>query len=242
MTVAPSDFVKRLLTFALLALLVSTLLATAASAQGRDEELLIDKAVTTLRSMKDDPAFAPMRELLQSAKGIIVVPDMVKAGFFIGGAGGAGVMMAHDVGANDWTDPAFINIGAASFGLQIGAEVSEIVLVILTPEALNALLTNKVSLGAEAGLALGTYGGERETATTSSAFEKDILSFSYSRGLFGGFSLEGSLLLADEESNEAYYGRRVGSREIIVDRALSHPGTTTLRDLLSEIAGDSSPL
>lgn len=233
---------KRLLTSVLLAFLVVTFFAAASSAQDRDEELLIDKAVTTLRSMQDDPAFAPMHELLKSAKGVIVVPDMVKAGFFIGGAGGAGVMMAHDVGANEWTDPAFVNIGAASFGLQVGAEVSEIVLVILTPEALNALLTNKVSLGAEAGLALGSYGGERETATTSPALKKDILSFSYSRGLFGGFSLEGSLLLADEESNEAYYGRRVGSREIIVDRALSHPGSSTLRDLLSEIAGGSGPL
>jgi SH3 domain-containing YSC84-like protein 1 len=233
---------KRLLISILLAFLVATLFATASSAQGRDEELLIDKAVTTLRSMQNDPSFAPMRELLKSAKGVIVVPDLVKAGFFIGGAGGAGVMMAHDVGANEWTDPAFVNIGAASFGLQIGAEVSEIVLVILTPEALNALLINKVSLGAEAGMALGSYGGERETATTSPALEKDILSFSYSRGLFGGFSLEGSLLLADEESNEAYYGRRVGSREIIVDRALSHPGSSTLRDLLSEIAGGSGPL
>lgn len=233
---------KRLLTSVSLALLVAALFTSAASAQGRDEALLIDKAVTTLRSMQDDPAFAPMRELLNSAAGVIVVPDLIKAGFFIGGAGGAGVMMAHDVEANEWTDPAFVNIGAASFGLQIGAEVSEIVLVILTPEALNALLTNKVSLGAEAGLALGTYGGERETATTSPALEKDILSFSYSRGLFGGFSLEGSLLLADEASNEAYYGQRVGSREIIVDRALSHPGSSTLRGLLSEIAGGSSPL
>ena len=233
---------KRLLISALFGLLLGALYATDSPAQSHDEELLIDKAVTTLRSMKDDPAFAQMRELLSAAKGIIVVPDMVKAGFFIGGAGGAGVMMAHDVGANDWTDPAFVNIGAASFGLQIGAEVSEIVLVILTPEALNALLTNKVALGAEAGLALGTFGGERETATTSPALEKDILSFSYSRGLFGGFSLEGSLLLADEASNEAYYGQRVGSREIIVDRALSHPGSSTLRDLLTEIAGGANPL
>jgi len=233
---------KCLLISALFGLLLGALCATDSSAQGHDEELLIDKAVTTLRTMKDDPAFAQMRELLSTAKGIIVVPDMVKAGFFVGGAGGAGVMMAHDVGANDWTDPAFVNIGAASFGLQIGAEVSEIVLVILTPEALNALLTNKVSLGAEAGLALGTFGGERETATTSPALEKDILSFSYSRGLFGGFSLEGSLLLADEASNEAYYGQRVGSREIIVDRALSHPGSSTLRELLTEIASGANPL
>ena len=233
---------KRLLISALFGLLFGALCAVDSAAQGGDEELLIDKAVTTLRSMKDDPAFAQMRELLGTAKGIIVVPDMVKAGFFIGGAGGAGVMMAHDVGANDWTDPAFVNIVAASFGLQIGAEGSEIVLVILTPEGLNALLTNKVSLGAEAGLALGIFGGERETATTSPALEKDILSFSYSRGLFGGFSLEGSLLLADEASNEAYYGQRVGSREIIVDRALSHPGSSTLRDLLTEISGSTNPL
>jgi lipid-binding SYLF domain-containing protein len=103
-------------------------------------------------------------------------------------------------------------------------------------------LTNKASLGAEAGLALGTYGGERKTATTSPALEKDIFSFSYSRELFGGCSLEGSLLLADEASNEAYYGQRVGSREITVDRALTHPGSSTLRSLLSEIASSASPL
>jgi lipid-binding SYLF domain-containing protein len=242
MTVKIGQTVRKFLIFALLAALAGGLLAPPGPAQARDEQLLIDKAVTTLESMRGDPAFAPMHELLATARGVIVVPDMVKAGFFIGGAGGAGVMMAHDVGANEWTDPAFINIGAASFGLQFGAEVSEIVLVILSPQALNALLTNKVSLGAEAGLALGIYGGEREAATTSPAMEMDILSFSYSRGLFGGISVEGSLLLADEERNEAYYGRRASSREIIVDRALSHPGSTALRGLLSAISGGYDPL
>ncbi len=213
-----------------------------ALAQSDDEQRLINKARTTLEAMQDDPAFDAMRRVMVTAKGVIVVPDMVKAGFIIGGAGGAGVILAHDTAANDWTDPAFINIGAASFGVQIGAEVSELVLVILTAKGLNALITNSVSLGAEAGLALGTIGGERETATTTTALEKDILSFSYSRGLFGGFSVEGSLLLADEERNELYYGQRAGTREIVIDRALSHPGATALRNVLSDLSASQNPL
>lgn len=225
------------LRFGILFILVAAglTLGAAARAQTSDQQILVDKARLALESMEKDPGLEVMRKLLTRAKGVVVLPGLVKAGFIVGGAGGSGLILGHDVAKNEWTYPAFIDTGAASLGLQIGAQVSDVVLVVMTAKGLNAILANKVTLGAEAGLAIGVIGGEREAATTMS-FGKDIYVFGRSKGAYGGVSLEGAVILADNRWNAAYYGAPATSREIVFHRKFSDPGAERLRAVLARLS------
>lgn len=216
-------------------LLAGLTLANPVPAESSEQQLLIDQARVSLEAMSLDESLSVMHKLIKRAKGIVVVPDLIKAGFIIGGAGGTGVILAHDVAQNEWTHPAFINLGAASFGLQIGIQIADLVLVVMTAQGLNALISTQVTLGAEAGLTYGTIGGERETAMTTN-IDADIYAFSKSMGLFGGISVEGAVISADQAMNAAYYGAPATTREIIIERKFDNPGADGLRQMLADLS------
>ena len=217
-------------------LLVPLLLAAPLAQAQSDQQLLVDKAANAALSMKKDPALEALHSLMQRARGVVIVPALIKAGFILGGAGGAGIIAARDHETNSWSDPAFIDLGAASIGAQIGAEVAEIVIVVTSEKALNALLANRVTLSAEAGLVIGTLGGEREAGTATN-LAADLYAYSRSKGLFGGLSIEGAMILSDEDWNSAYYGTPATTREIIMLRKLSNPGAQALKSALAELSG-----
>ena len=116
-----------------------------------DEQNLVDKARITVDDMKRDKEFGNAQALLHRARGIMIVPALVKGGFFFGGEGGEGVLLAR--GQGGWSQPAFYTMASASFGLQIGLEQSELVLIILSDRALNAFMNDQFKIGAQAGLA-----------------------------------------------------------------------------------------
>jgi lipid-binding SYLF domain-containing protein len=207
------------------------LAALARPAFATEEQDLVDRARITVDGFARDPEFAEMRRLLPRAKGVIVFPNIFKAGFIIGGEGGSGVLVGRDGKTGAWTAPAFYTLGAGSVGLQIGAEASEVMLLVMTDNGLRAVISNQVKLGADASIAVGPIGKGVEASTTT-ALRADIYSFAKSRGLFGGISLEGAVLAARDSWNQKYYGRTVSAEAIVLRREVEAANAALLQDSL----------
>jgi lipid-binding SYLF domain-containing protein len=167
---------------------------------------------------------------MNRARAILIVPRLYKGGFFVGGEGGDGVLVART--AHGWSEPAFYAIGSASFGLQIGLEQSEVVMFIMSQKALDAVLRNQFKIGANAGLAVVTLGSGVGAATTS-AVGADIVVWASSSGAYAGISLDGSIIKPRPEWDHDYYGRNVTTRDIIFRGEGSNPGAAGLRQALS---------
>jgi len=202
---------------------------------GPDQQQAVDEALNVVREMHNggNDIAAKARELVRHSRAVLIVPELVKAGFIFGAQGGTGVLLARS-GKHKWSDPAFYDLGAGSFGFQIGVEVSKVVLIIMSDKALNAVMENKVKLGAEAGLAVATLGAGAEASTTTNA-GADIYVIAESKGLFGGVAIEGGVMSPRHEWDAAYYGRNVSARDIVVRGAVSNPGAGALRRALGEL-------
>jgi lipid-binding SYLF domain-containing protein len=214
------------------------LVALARPAFATEEQDLVDRARITVDGFVRDAEFAEMRRLMPRAKGVIVFPSIFKAGFIIGGEGGNGVLVGRDTNTGAWTAPTFVTMGAGSVGLQIGAEASEVMLLIMTENGLRAVLSNQVKLGADASIAVGPIGKGVEASTTT-ALRADIYSFAKSRGLFGGVSLEGAVLASRPSMNERYYGRAISAEAIILRREVEAPNAALLQDALRRAEASS---
>lgn len=206
--------------------------AFSGTARAQEPQNLVDRARVTIEDFRGDPDMAGMRQLIRRAKGVMIIPQLLKAGFIIGGEGGSGILLTHRDGI--WSPPAFYNFGAGSIGLQIGAQASEVVLLLMTDRAIEAVLRNQVKLGADASVAAGPVGIGIEAATTTN-LGVDVYTYARSKGLFAGASLEGSVISPLENTNQTYYGRRVTPRDIVLNRAVDHAGTNALRASLDAI-------
>lgn len=190
----------------------------AGPARAEGEQLLVDHAritVDTLAGMED---MRGMRNMLARAKAVLVFPELLKGGFIVGGEGGSGVLLARNAQTGDWSAPAFYALFAGSIGLQIGGEVSQAMLLIMTDKGLEAMFRNEFKLGADASLAVGPIGRGIEASATTN-LRDDIYAFAISKGLFGGVSLEGAIINARHSRNQAYYGRTVSPRDIVMGTA-----------------------
>jgi len=218
---------------AAVALLCAGMLPATGRAQGStDEQILIDRAKSTVDSFIAQADMADMRRLLARSRAVIVFPQILKAGFIVGGEGGSGVLLARDPKTGAWTAPAFFTLGAASVGLQIGAEATEVMLLIMNDRALGAMIDNQVKLGADASIAAGPIGKGVEASTTT-ALNRDIYSFARSRGLFGGVSLEGAVVKSRDDLNQRYYGKAFSARQITIQRQIEAPAAAQLQQSLA---------
>ncbi len=217
----------RLPRLAACAMLLATAVAPMAHAAS-EQQNLIDRARLTIDDVHKDKAFGNAPALLRTARAILVVPRLYKGGFFVGGEGGDGVLLART--PHGWSEPAFYAIGSASFGLQIGLEQSEVVMFIMTEKALNAVMKNEFKIGANAGLAVVTLGSGVGAATTSAA-GADIVVWASSSGAYAGVTLDGSIIKARPDWDRDYYGRTMTNQEILYDRHAA-PGTNGLRAAL----------
>ena len=221
-------------------LAVATLLLAApglARAQSA-EQTLVDRATLSLQEMMTQQTSQDPRIMLRRSRAVIICPRIFKAGFFFGGSGGDCVLLAR-AGNGTWSYPAFYAIGSGSFGLQIGIEDSSIVMLIMTNRGLNAVMDSQFKLGAGAGLAIATLGAGVQGATTA-AVGADIVAFAQSRGLFGGISLEGSIMSLRSGWNAAYYGQPYAARQIVVQMVGANPGADPLREVLTRF-GSGGP-
>jgi len=184
---------------------------------------------TKVLSGKDFPDAV---RLMSSARGVLIIPELVQGGFILGAAGGRGVLVARTK-PQDWSYPVFYGMGSGSIGLQIGGKVSEIVFIIRTEKGLQAILDHKFKFGAEAGVTMVAVGIGLEGASTA-AGGADIVAFSNSAGLFAGASIEGSYLDADSDWNALYYGQGATAKAIALDRKFTNPGAEPLRKFLAK--------
>ncbi len=214
-----------------LAFAVLALGAPAPAAASSAEQQLIDQARIAVEQVRADPNLPSFPALLSQAKAVLVVPELVKAGFIIGGEAGSGVLLVRGAEADDWSYPAFYTMAAGSIGFQIGAQVSKVMFLIMTDGGLEAVMSSNMTLGADASVAVGPVGAGIEAGTTFNA-EADIYSFSLTKGLFGGLSFEGAVMVPDDEASEAYYGKSVTARSVVIHREVENPGADGLREAL----------
>src|SRR5271157_5421553 len=192
---------KKLMT---LVALLSLGVASAAWAETREEvQNRVDNAATVLHEIMAAPDKGIPEEVLDHAKCIAVVPHMIKGGFVFGAEGGRGVASCRT--ANGWSAPAFFAITGGSWGLQIGVEGVDLVMIIQNEKGMQQLIGSGFELGADASAAAGPV-GRHASADTNWKLETEILTYSRARGAFAGLTLNGASIRRDEDSTEAIYG------------------------------------
>ena len=200
---------------------------------------LIESAKATVDRFASIKQLAEFARHIPDAKAIVILPNLVKAGFIAGGAGGNGVLLKRGADGR-WIGPAFLSLGSASFGLQAGIEQTEVILVIYSEEALQAVLKDQGSIGAGTGLTVAVYGAGIGGATTSNA-GADIAAFANSKsGLFAGIQLEGAVFIRRRDLNEAFYGKGATPEAILAGK-LTNPDAAPLIKALTAAANAKYP-
>jgi SH3 domain-containing YSC84-like protein 1 len=193
--------------------------ASTAHADSTGQQRVVERARLALDAFLDDPNFADMRAYVQNAYGVLIVPEMLKGGFFFGAEYGIGVFLVRDQTTGQWGQPAFYDLYGGSFGLQFGGQSSDVVLTIMNEGAVDKILISdvKVQFGADAGMAVGRIGAGVGAGTTTH-FGEDIYVFAKSKGLYGGVSVDGTVVVPKADWNEAYFGHPVSPAEVVRSR------------------------
>jgi SH3 domain-containing YSC84-like protein 1 len=200
------------------------------------EQTMVDRAALTVSELMTQRVSDEPRKMLNRAKGVMICPRVFKAAiFFVGGEGGSCVLLARS-GNGTWSYPAFYDIGSGSLGFQLGVQDSQLMLLIMTNRGLNAVMDSQVRLGANASVAVATVGGGVQGATTA-AVGADIVAFAAARGLFGGVSLDGGVMSARTDENQAYYGQPLAARQIVLQMQGVNAGADPLREVLTRYGG-----
>jgi SH3 domain-containing YSC84-like protein 1 len=214
----------------LLAMLSLGTLCWAGSAR-EDASDRLDNATNVLHEIMGMSDNGIPEEVLEHAKCVAVVPHMVKAGFVFGGKGGKGVATCRT--GNGWSAPAFITISGGSWGLQIGVETVDLVMIIQNEKGMQKLLESNFQLGADASAAAGPV-GRHASAGTDWKLDTEILTYSRAKGAFAGLTLEGASIRQDDDSRHAIYGRKVTTRALLLGKV---PAPTAARPFLAAIRG-----
>jgi lipid-binding SYLF domain-containing protein len=197
--------------FSVLAMSFITLMGTYSWAGSARQDTVerLDKSVEVLRAVMATPDKGIPEEVLSSAKCILVVPNLIKGGFIFGGKHGRGVGSCRT--ATGWSAPAFVSIGGGSWGLQIGVEGVDLVLLVMNEQGFQHLLSSKFALSGEGSVAGGPV-GRHASAGTDWKMNTEMLTYSRSKGAFAGLTLEGAVIEQDNDSTKAIYGRHVDFR------------------------------
>ena len=194
-------FIMRLATAALF---LTGVMATAAMATNEVKD--VKDSANVLKTIMHIPEKGIPPALLRDAQAIVIVPDVIKGAFIVGGRHGTGVLLVREENGR-WSDPVFVSLTGGSVGWQVGGTSTDVILVFKHKKGVEGLLKGKFTLGADAAVAAGPVGRSAEAATDV-MLKSEILSYSRSRGLFAGVSLEGAALLIDEDATDAYYGKK----------------------------------
>lgn len=219
----------------LTAVLLSLLVSLSASAQVKETRRL-DECNELLRELAGGSEGIPS-DLLQKAECVAIMPSVKKAALGIGARFGKGAILCRaDQGRGAWGPPLMISIGGGSFGLQIGGQAVDLVLLVMNPRGIDGLLKSKLTLGADASVAAGPVGRNAEAATDL-RLRAEILSYSRSRGVFAGIALGGAVIKPDKDANWALYGQPVEPRKLLLTPGQRVPAAARkLVDTLHELA------
>jgi lipid-binding SYLF domain-containing protein len=218
----------------IIGLLFTYSVASAAPAPS-NQMILINQAERTVDHVRSDPAFATARDMLKSARGILIVPSLVKGGFVFGAEGGNGVLLSRT--DDGWTGPAFFTLASASFGLQAGLESAEVVMLVMSDKALQTIESGSLKIGAGGGLTIVNLSAGAEAATPPN-LAGDLIIWTSATGLYGGLTLNGSVIKPREQWNKSFYGRPISSQAILAGD-VNNPKADPLRvnlESLSEVA------
>ena len=185
-------------------------LAPAAHAQS-EQQALVNEAAKTFSNFVRDPDMTWIQQNLGRAKGVLIAPEVVKAGFIFGGSGGRAILLAKDPKTGKWVGPAFYGMATASVGFQAGVAVSEVVTLVMTQKGMDSLLSPSFKVGGDASVAAGPVG-----AGTKADVVADLIAFSRSKGVYGGLNLDGTVVNTSDDWNQAYYGKKLLSTDILV--------------------------
>ena len=229
-TTSHPRLVTRLTTFAtVLAVALLALAPGPAAAASSKQQALVEEAKATFQDFVKDPDMGWFRDHLKESYGIVIFPQVVRAGFIFGAEGGSGVMVAHD-DKKGWSDPAFYFMGSGSFGLQIGVQAAEIILMIKSESGRDALLTGSFKLGGDVDVALGPVGAGAKVKTGS------ILAFARAKGIFGGISVDGAVVSTQDKWNQAYYDKEgIRPVDILMLRNVHNKQADALIDAVTEV-------
>jgi lipid-binding SYLF domain-containing protein len=182
----------------------------------------VDAATEVLQQLTNIPEKSIPPTLLRNAYAVAVIPNRIKAGFMIAGSYGKGVLVVRQDDGG-WSNPAFISMGAGSFGWQVGGQSSDIILVFKSRKGVDNIAKGKLTLGGDASIAAGPV-GRQASAATDLRLSAEIYSYSRNRGLFAGVSVEGSVIGIDHKSNTAYYGAgQDAATQILADQHIPAP-------------------
>jgi lipid-binding SYLF domain-containing protein len=195
------------------------------SAQDKKETDRLENCGTVIKEIMDIPDDIP-QDLIDKAECIIIYPSVLKAAFVVGGSYGRGAMVCrsgeHFTGP--WSAPTMMALEGASFGLQLGGQATDFVLLVMNPRGARSILSSKVKLGGDASAAAGPKGRNAE-ASTDVTMRAEILTYSRARGLFAGISLAGSTVRPDNGANEKVYGKKVEAPDIVFKGAVRVPAS-----------------
>ncbi len=192
--------------------------------KGATEQDRLRSSYEVLRDVTAAPDKGIPRDLLNKAECVIIVPSMKKAAFIVGASYGRGVMSCRS-GAEfrgPWSAPAFFALEGGSFGLQIGAQAADYVLLVMNEKGAKSIMSSKVKLGGDASVAAGPV-GRATSAETDIVMNAQILSWSRNKGLFAGISVAGSTIRSDDDANKNLYGKDVNAKQIILEHAVKTP-------------------
>jgi lipid-binding SYLF domain-containing protein len=217
-----------------LLLAAMALLLPAMAVHAEDPPLVrAGNAVRVMNDIMQAPDKAIPKDLLQNARAIAVIPDMIKAGFIFGGRRGEGLISVKGSDGT-WSNPSFITMTGGSVGFQAGVSSTDVILVFRTQRGVDSIVNGKFTLGADASAAAGPV-GRTASASTDAQMKAEIYSYSRSRGLFAGVALDGSALTIDNDANQAVYGEGVTARRIFEGGVTSVPNAVVdFRDRLEE--------
>ena len=192
-------------------------------------ETQLEKATNVVNEIMGTPDNGIPSDLLNRAVCVGIVPSQLKGAFIVGGSYGRGVLVCRKGGNGEWGAPSMFTLGGASVGFQIGGKATDVVFIVMNPDGVKKLVQDSVKLGAEASVAAGPVGRSAEGATDVQ-LHAEILSYSRTRGLFAGVSLDGAVVKQDRDDNAQLYGRRIGASEILIKGAVAPPAAAAPLD------------
>lgn len=217
---------KRNMVIAALCLYVVTAAPSAFAGSKAEARARAQKAATAFQEVMSAPDQGIPQELIDRAHCVAVFPSVVKGGFIVGGQYGKGLISCRRA-EGSWGAPAYFTIGGGSFGLQIGGQAVDLVLLIMNEDGVEGLLQDKFEIGAGAAASAGPL-GRNTHVSTDVLLKSQIVSYSRSRGLFAGLELKGAVIMQDNEANKDMYGQEISAREIIVDGKARTPSEISI--------------
>ena len=224
-----NGLLKRMMGVAMVAATAIGFTATSAMAQN-EQQVLVNQADTTLTNFLRDPEMKWLQQNIGRAKAVMIAPEVVKAGFIVGGSGGRALVVAKADGK--WVGPSFYTMATASVGFQAGVSASEVVTLVMTDKGLNSLLAANFKMGGDASVAAGPVG-----AGAKSDVAADLITFSRAKGVYAGLNLDGTLVNLSDEWNKAYFGKPVLPPDILIKANVTNKGADKLLANVTKAAG-----